>query len=112
MQRANEELNDEEEKFHIVLVNLAEKPEKVAAFLADNDIDLTVATEGTGDEPLDIRIGIDRADSVFRRYKAFGLPTTYAINKDGIITAKQVGPFLAARDLANLLKAIAIDWQP
>jgi peroxiredoxin len=49
----------------------------------------------------------DEDGSIAARYQMFGLPTTFFIDKDGILRAKYVGPFLGPEGLNELERRIA-----
>ena len=49
----------------------------------------------------------DEDGRIAARYQLFGLPTTFFIDKDGILRAKYVGPFLGPEGLEELERRIA-----
>jgi peroxiredoxin len=72
----------------ILAVNLGEPPSKVKSFMEDNGLSFTVL--------------LDADQSVARDYNIRGIPTTYFIDKNGIIRDMKIGPFA---------KKAEIDWR-
>lgn len=81
-----------------------EMPQFVAAYDRYRDQGLIIVAvdlqEGRGtiqrfadDFGLDFPIGIDRRGEVAKKYRLLGLPTTYFIDRDGVIRSVYRGPF-------------------
>lgn len=49
----------------------------------------------------------DEHGDIAARYQMFALPTTYFIDKDGVLRSKYVGPFLGPEGLKELERRIA-----
>jgi thiol-disulfide isomerase/thioredoxin len=62
----------------VVAVNLKEEPDAVGAYLRTIGVGLAAV--------------LDRDGNVFRQYRISGLPTTVAIDRDGIVREIHVGP--------------------
>ncbi len=75
MERLHVELNDQ--GLVILAVNYREGPEKIQAFLKQHDLTFTAL--------------VDEKAEVFELYKAWSLPTTYLVNRDGEIVGKVIG---------------------
>ncbi|OLC28702.1 MAG: hypothetical protein AUH31_08340 [Armatimonadetes bacterium 13_1_40CM_64_14] len=50
----------------------------------------------------------DATGEIAHRYQGFGLPTTYFIDKNGIIRSKYVGGFVGKEGMAELERRILI----
>lgn len=61
----------------VLLIDLQEDPDDVAVFLHELKIDLPT--------------GIDRTGEVTKRYRVRGLPSTFFIDRQGVIRAVQMG---------------------
>jgi peroxiredoxin len=77
-----------EQELVILAVNLGESPGTVRQFMEANNLDFTVL--------------IDAEHKVSEWYNAALVPTTYFIDKDGIIKDIKVGPFINKAD---------VDWR-
>ncbi len=56
---------------------------------------------------LDFTIGFDATSAVFKTYQAYGLPTHYFLDGDGVIRAIHLGPLTTARGEAILAPLFA-----
>jgi len=76
-----QQVNDERAGtgLQLIAVNLGEDADTINKFLADNNLTLTV--------------WLDEDQSVSKKYGISGIPTTFFIDKDGIIRDKVVGAF-------------------
>jgi cytochrome c-type biogenesis protein len=79
------------EGFTVLAVNYAEPPDAVRGFMEQ--------------EQLRFSAGLDQVGAVNRQFGVRGYPTTYIIGRDGVILARQTGPFEVAA-----LEAAIIDW--
>jgi len=110
-QRATDELND---AVAIVMLNLGERPEVVGAFLEQRGLSLPVALTPSRGQAASLRAAGDAPDdshSVARRYHVYGLPSTFLIDRRGVLAALHVGP-LDAAGLASLLATVGVAWVP
>lgn len=81
------------QQIKIVGVDVQENPKIVAHFQQENGLNYTIA--------------LDRQGSVMTQYGVQGLPTSYFINRRGIISAIQVGGFSNLKALeADIAKAV------
>lgn len=97
-----------------LLVNLSEGPDAVARYLDEVGVTLPLARDATAAERGALAAdGVEPLPSaaVFNVYRAFGLPTTYFVDADGVIRAVQVGQVLEPI-LARRLATIGVDWTP
>lgn len=78
MQSFYEQNHEEVEVIAINLTNMDKGEEAIKSFV--NDYELTFA------------IPLDEAGDIGMQYQAFTIPTSYAIDKDGIIQKKIIGP--------------------
>ncbi len=78
MQSFYEENHEEVEVIAVNLTNMDKGEEAINTFV--EDYELTFA------------IPLDEAGDIGMQYQAFTIPTSYAINKDGIIQKKIIGP--------------------
>jgi peroxiredoxin len=74
----------------ILAVNLQESEATVRKFMADNAFSFTVLLDTTGDTS--------------RLYNISAIPTTYIIDKDGIIKSDHVGAFSSKAQIDQILK--------
>jgi thiol-disulfide isomerase/thioredoxin len=85
-----QELYASDENVLVLAVNIKEQKEDVAAFIRDAGYTFPVL--------------LDEKGEVAAAYRIRGLPTTFAVNADGVITAVRVGAF-DAQDLAALVES-------
>ncbi|MBM2827217.1 MAG: cytochrome biosis protein [Dehalococcoidia bacterium] len=91
MQEAQRELG-EKTGFVVLAVNLGEDAKTARRFLEENGFEFTAV--------------LDRDSSVARdRYKIIGLPTSFFIDREGVIRDIQVGPLATKEHLMSKLKS-------
>jgi peroxiredoxin len=83
------------EQVEVLMINQGEAPERVKAF-----VDST---------KLPMRVLLDRDGSVSRAYRVYGIPTTFIVDKEGVLRARHTGfdPNMEAKleeEIAPLLK--------
>ncbi len=76
----------------VLAINIGESSAKVKTFLQDNDLSLPVL--------------LDTKLDVFRRYNIRWIPTTFFIDKDGIIQEKIIGAFPNKEAIENRVSKI------
>ena len=76
----------------VLAINRGESSSKVEQFLQSNNLSLPVL--------------LDTKLDVFRRYNIRGIPTTFFIDKDGIIQEKIIGAFTSKAPIENRLSKI------
>jgi len=76
----------------VLAINRGESSSKVEQFLQSNNLSLPVL--------------LDTKLDVFRRYNIRGIPTTFFIDKDGIIQEKIIGRFTSKAPIENRLSKI------
>ena len=76
----------------MLIVNIGESPDTIERFLSDNDLSLPII--------------IDTDGSVARMYGLPGIPTTFFIDRDGIIKAKVIGAFPSKAAIESRLSEI------
>lgn len=118
LQKADREINGQyrgltsSANAHFVLVSLRSNTEETKPFLEDLGIHMNTLIEATIDQQSNLPYAVDDTESVFRDYRAFGLPTTFLIDPSGVITSKRVGAFVNEEELSHYLQSININWQP
>jgi len=118
LQKADREINGQyrgltsSANAHFVLVSLRSNTEETKPFLDDLGIQMNTLIEATIDQQSNLPYAVDDTESVFREYRAFGLPTTFLIDPSGVITSKRVGAFVNEEELSHYLQSININWQP
>ena len=78
----------------LLAVDIGEKPDKIAGFMTTNNITLTMP------------IPMDADGKVAKAYLIGAIPTTFLINKDGVIRQKIIGAFPSKEAIENELKKI------
>lgn len=76
----------------LLAIDIGESPAQVKEFLEANDLSLSIA--------------LDTNQIVAQRYNITAIPTTFLIDKDGIIQAKVVGAFPSAEAIEKELSKI------
>ena len=76
----------------LLTVDIGESSSKVEKFLQSRGLSLPVLLDGKAE--------------VAAKYNIFALPTTFLIDKDGIIRDKKLGPFVSKADIEETLKKI------
>jgi peroxiredoxin len=76
------------DKVEVLMINQGEAPERVKAFIEASK--------------LPMRVLLDRDGSVSRAYRVYGIPTTFIVDKEGILRARHTG---FNPDLENVLEA-------
>ena len=78
----------------LLAVDIGEKPDKIVGFMTTNNITLTMP------------IPMDADGKVSKSYLIGAIPTTFLIDKDGVIRQKIVGAFPNVAAIENELKKI------
>jgi len=65
------------DKVEVLMINQGEAPERVKAFIEASK--------------LPMRVLLDRDGSVSRAYRVYGIPTTFIVDKEGILRARYTG---------------------
>ena len=76
----------------VFAVNQGESLSRVRKFLEEHNFSMPVL--------------LDTNIEVGQKYRVVGIPTTYFIDKDGVIKGKKVGTFLSKEELEDYLKLI------
>ncbi|MFC2070716.1 TlpA family protein disulfide reductase [Chloroflexota bacterium] len=76
----------------VLAIDVGESASRVEDFMRTNNLSLTVL--------------LDTRETVFEQYSVVGLPTTFFIDKDGIIRARVVGAFPDKYSIENYLNEI------
>jgi thiol-disulfide isomerase/thioredoxin len=76
----------------LLTINLRETPAKVEEFMQSNGLSFPAL--------------LDRDGSVSLEYNVSGIPTTFFIDKDGIIQEKRIGSFSSAAEIEDYLNEI------
>ena len=105
-QQANEALGEE---VVFLLVNNNEDAQTATAYLEEQRITLLSGLEPTRRQRAEL--GLDTTTNVLRRYRVFGMPTTFFIDEAGIVQSVKPGPLLAS-DLSQRLAELGVSWQP
>lgn len=111
LQRAGDELGG---LVQFLLVNEGERRAAVQDYLRDAEITLPVALDPTRAQASRLAEAgheVDGSDAVIRRYRVFGLPSTFLIDGEGTLRATHVGP-VDASSLASLLAEVGVVWGP
>jgi thiol-disulfide isomerase/thioredoxin len=89
-----QEIYDErtEDELLLLCINVGESPEQVGEFLQENELSLPVI--------------LDMQRSVAASYNITAFPTTYFIDKDGIIRGKVVGAFRTKASIERYIEDI------
>ena len=118
LQKADREINGQyrglsgSTNAHFILVSLKSNTEETKPFLEELGIQMNTLIEATIDQESNLPYSIDDTESVFREYRAFGLPTTFLLDHTGIIQSKRVGAFINEEELSHYLKSVGVNWQP
>ena len=118
LQKADREINGQyrglsgSTNAHFILVSLKSNTEETKPFLEELGIQMNTLIEATIDQESNLPYTIDDTESVFREYRAFGLPTTFLLDHTGIIQSKRVGAFINEEELSHYLKSVGVNWQP
>ena len=105
-QQANEALGEE---VVFLLVNNNEDAQTATAFLEEQRVTLLSGLEPTRGQRAELNL--DTTTNVLRRYRVFGMPTTFFIDEAGIVQSVKLGPLLAS-DLSERLAELGVSWQP
>ena len=76
----------------ILAINLRETSSLVSQFIQDNNLSFPVLLDANGNVALE--------------YNVTGIPTTFFIDKDGIIQESKIGPFSSKEDIEEELEHI------
>ena len=76
----------------LLAINVGESSSKVEEFMQNHNLSFTVL--------------LDTKQNVARRYNITGIPTTFFIDKDGIIQEKVIGAFRNKTQIENRLSKI------
>ena len=90
IQEIYEEWSDKE--LVVLAINIGESSSKVEEFIQSHNLSFTVL--------------LDTKQDVAQRYNITGIPTTFFIDKDGIIQDKVIGPFQNKTQIENRLGKI------
>ena len=118
LQKADREINGQyrgltgSTNAYFLLVALKSNTEETKPFLDDLGIQMNTLIEATIDQASNLPYDIHDTESVFRKYRAFGLPTTFLVDSTGIIQSKRIGAFVNEEELAHYLKSVGVNWQP
>ena len=77
----------------VLTVNVAESPSQVEEFIQSQGLSFTVL--------------LDSGADVAQRYNVRGIPTTFFIDKDGIIQEIKIGPFQSPAEIETILDQLA-----
>ena len=92
MQRAWQTVGGRD-KVEMLMVDVGETPEKARDFLTRRGFTFTTVVDG------------DQAVTT-GKYNVFGLPTTFLIDRKGVIRHMKIGPFVSEEDVVAQLQAI------
>jgi thiol-disulfide isomerase/thioredoxin len=73
-------------------INLRENPPQIAQYMQSNGLTFPVLLDTDG--------------SVTQDYNVIGIPTTFFIDKDGVIQAKRLGPFSSTNEIETNISII------
>lgn len=76
----------------LLTIDIQESPATIREFMQNHNLTLPVLLDSRG--------------SVTQRYNIIGIPTTFLIDKEGIIQAKKIGPFPSAKAIEKELGKI------
>ena len=76
----------------LLAINKGESPATVSSFLQDQNLSIPVL--------------LDTEQTVSQRYNVFGIPTTFFVDKDGIIQEKIIGAFQSKEQIEKRLSKI------
>jgi hypothetical protein len=105
--QAQERLTAQGNDALILLLNNNENADAAAAFLEQEQIQLTAAFDPTREQRN--RFDLDTASDVIRDYRVRGMPTTFFIDADGIIQTVKVGA-VTSHELEDLLTTIDVSY--
>ena len=105
-QRASKDVGEE---VIFLLVNNSEEAQVATAYLEEQGITLLSGLEPTRRQRAELNL--DTTTDVLRRYRVFGMPTTFFINEAGVVQSVKPGP-LSASDLSQRLAELGVLWQP
>lgn len=118
LQKADREINGQyrgltgSTNAYFLLVALKSNTEETKPFLDELGIQMNTLIEATIDQASNLPYDIHDTESVFRKYRAFGLPTTFLVDPTGVIQSKRIGAFVNEEELAHYLKSVGVNWQP
>ncbi len=92
MQRAWQSVGGRD-KVEMLMVDVGETPEKARDFLTRRGFTFTTVVDG--DQSV-----------TSNKYNVFGLPTTFLIDRKGVIRYMKIGPFVSEEDVVAQLQAI------
>ena len=98
-----------DEEVIFLLVNNNEDAQTATAYLEEQGITLLSGLEPTRRQRAELNL--DTTINVLRRYRVFGMPTTFFIDEAGIVQSVKPGPLLAS-DLSQRLAELGVSWQP
>ena len=89
-----QQIHDEwpEETLVLLTVNIAESSSKVAQFMQSEGFSFTVL--------------LDSNANVAQKYNVMGIPTTFFIDKEGIIQEIKIGPFQSKAEIEAILSQL------
>ena len=105
-QRVHEASGDE---VAVILVNNNEAADAAAAFLETQEITVRTALDASRRDRA--ALGFDTTTDVLRRYRVFGIPTTFFVDAQGVVRSVESGP-LSASDLSERLADLGVTWPP
>lgn len=76
----------------LLTINLRETPSEITEYMQNNDLSFPVLLDVDG--------------SVTQNYNVIGIPTTFFIDKDGVIQSKRLGPFSSAAEIEISISTI------
>ncbi len=76
----------------VVAINLGESAQPLLAFANELGITFTLA--------------LDKDQTVTEKYRVLGLPSSFFVDRDGIIRAVKLGPFLSKEEIENRVQVI------
>lgn len=76
----------------LLTINLRETPSEIMQFMQSNSLSFPVL--------------LDADASVTQNYNVVGIPTTFFVDKDGVIQAKKLGPFNSKAEIENNISII------
>lgn len=118
LQKADREINGQyrgltgSANAYFLLVALKSNTEETKPFLDELGIEMNTLIEATIDQASNLPYEVHDTESVFRKYRAFGLPTTFLVDPTGVIQSKRIGAFVNEDELSHYLKSVGIVWQP
>jgi thiol-disulfide isomerase/thioredoxin len=84
--------NEKENGAVVLAVNSFDTPEEIERFLDENEIDLT-----------GIPVLLDSRSLAFRQYGVGGMPMTYIIDANGMVTGVKIGGFASVEELYTFM---------